>query len=155
MTGVAGHTLNDWLGAAIVGSFDRPPAGESSIPYSVVRDGSPIEVNVGAGRVDVGQALLVNWSVLVFTVVLQAIAGFVLLRRPEASAAVALSVAAVGVTGSTLPWLLGLGIRDITVGWPFLMYALTAGGLYMLLWPAIHESPRWLLVAGRKVRYTE
>ncbi len=136
VTGVAGHGLNEWLGSAIIGGFDRLPSGASSVPYSVVRDGTAVEVRVGVGRVDVGQALLANWSVLVFTVVLQAIAGFVLLRRPEASAAVALSIAAVGVTGSTLPWLLGLGIRDITEGWPFVLYALTAGGLYMLLWPA-------------------
>jgi len=40
------------------------------------------------------------------------------------------------VTGSTIPWLLGLEVSDITHGWPFLLYAATAGGLYMLLWPA-------------------
>ena len=82
------------------------------------------------GPYDVSSILVDNWSVLVFTLVFQAIAVYVLWRRPREPAAVALIVAASGVSGSTLPWLLGLQVSDLVLGWPFLLHALTAGGIY-------------------------
>lgn len=137
VTAVAGRQLAAWIDGALDPGLDRSGVGGSApIDYGVRRDGMTLEVPVALARHDVGQLLIDNWSVLLFTVVLQVVAGYVLWRRPEASAAVALVVAACGVTGSTLPWLLGLQVSDITQGWPFLLHALTAGGLYMLLWPA-------------------
>src|SRR3972149_5097372 len=115
----------DWIAAT---STARPPPPPTADGGGGVRGPPP--------RHDYTDILIDNWSVLLFTVVLQAVATYVLWRRPEESAAAALVVAACGVTGSTLPWLLGLQISDIVLGWPFLLHALTAGGLYMLLWPA-------------------
>jgi two-component system NarL family sensor kinase len=134
---VAGRSISDWLDAAPDPAVDRPASGSSGpIDYVVQRDDATVDVAVTLRRRDVGGVLLENWSVLLFIVVLQAVAAYVLWRRPVESAAVALAVAAIGVTGSTIPWLLGLEVGDITAGRPFLLYGATAAGLYMLLWPA-------------------
>ncbi len=137
ITAVAGRSLPAWLDGVLDMSLDRPSAGlQAEILYTVRRADAPVEVSVRLVPSDVTGTLLDNWSALLFTIVLQLVAGYVLWRRPEASAATALTVASVGVTGSTLPWLLGLQAIDIVRGWPFVLYLLTAGGLYMVLWPA-------------------
>ena len=136
VTAVAGRPLSLWLDGALDPRLDRSALNRSAVPYAVIRSGSREQVEVVARPSDVGGTLLEFWSAVLFTIVLQVVAGYVLLRRPDASAAAALAIAAVGVTGSTLPWMLGLEVGDIARGWPFALYALTAGGLYMLLWPA-------------------
>jgi signal transduction histidine kinase len=136
VTAVDGRPLAAWIDGALDPGFDRSAWSRPSVPYAVVRESVPIDVDVTLAHRDVGGLLVDYWSALLFTVVLQVVAAYVLWRRPAASAATALAVAAVGVTGSTIPWLLGLEIGDIVSSWPFLLYAATAGGLYMLLWPA-------------------
>lgn len=133
---VAGRPLAEWLDGSLLPTLDRSALAAPEVPYTVRRDGTVIDVAATMGRFDVRGVLGDYWSALVLIVVFQLLAGYVLWRRPEASAAVALAIAAVGITGSTIPWLLGLEVSDITGGWPFLVYAGTAGGLYMLLWPA-------------------
>ncbi len=136
VTSIAGRPLGSWLDAAGDPQVDRSSLAGPTVPYGVVRSGSPVEVAVTLAIHDVGGLLRDYGSAVVFTVVLQAVAWYVLWRRPESSAALALALATAGVTGSTLPWLLGLQAIDVARGWPFLLYAATAGGLYMLLWPA-------------------
>jgi len=136
ITAVDGRSVSAWVDAAIDPTIDRSALAGDRVTYTVLRDGALVDVPVGLAQQDPGPILLEFWSAILFVLALQALAAFVLLRRPEASAAVALAIAAVGVTGSTLPWLLGLQVSDIARGWPFLLYGVTSGGLYMLLWPA-------------------
>jgi signal transduction histidine kinase len=133
---VAGRPLADWLDGALSPTIDRAPLSAPQVPYTVRRGGQVLDVAATVGRFDVTGLLGEYWSALVLVLVFQGVAAYVLWRRPGASAAVALAIAAVAITGSTIPWLLGLEVSDITAGWPFLLYAATAGGLYMLLWPA-------------------
>ncbi|HEU4671346.1 MAG TPA: histidine kinase [Candidatus Limnocylindrales bacterium] len=136
VTAVAGRSLSEWIDRTLDMSVDRSALGLPTVAYDVRRDGRPAQVEVSSGAHDTAAVLTDYWATLLFVAVFQAIAGFVLWRRPDASAAVALAVAAVGVSASTVPWLLGLQVRDLALGSPFLLYAATAGGLYMLLWPA-------------------
>ncbi len=137
VTAVAGRPLPAWLDGVLDPGLDRPGSDlETEIPYIVRRGAATVEVSVRLVPSEVTATLLDNWSALLFTIALQLIAAYVLWRRPETPAASALAVASVGVTGSTLPWLLGSQVIDIVAGWPFVLYALTAGGLYMVLWPA-------------------
>ncbi|HEX7948745.1 MAG TPA: GAF domain-containing sensor histidine kinase [Candidatus Limnocylindrales bacterium] len=134
---VAGRPVSEWLDRVLDPGLDRSALTDlSNVAYTVRRDGATLDVAVSLEPDDVGGTLVDNWSALLFTVVLQLVAAYVLWRRPEASAASALALASVGVTGSTLPWFLGLRVSDIVAGWPFVLHALTAGGLYMILWPA-------------------
>lgn len=134
---VAGRSISDWLDRATDPTTDRAGlAASGPITYGITRAGVAEDVAITLAPRDVSSILLENWSVLVFTLGFQGIAAYVLWRRPREPAAVALIVAACGVTGSTLPWMLGLQVSDVALGWPFLLHGLTAGGIYMLLWPA-------------------
>ena len=79
---------------------------------------------------------LEGWSVVVLSIGLAAIAGFVLARRPDEPAAAALVLVACGVAGSSVPWFLGTTPSDVALGGPFLLHALLTGVLYMVTWPA-------------------
>lgn len=137
VTALGGRPLGDWIDHAADPGIDRQAfAGSAPVPYTVLRNGVVLDVPVVMGRRDVRSILADNWSAIVFTITLQVLAAYVLWRRPEASASTALMLVACGVTGSTVPWLLGLEPSDVAQGWPFLLYAATAGGIYMLLWPA-------------------
>jgi signal transduction histidine kinase len=136
ITAVDGRSVGAWIEGAIDPRMDRSALAGDRVTYTVLRDGALVDVPVRPAPQDPSPILLEFWSAILFVVVLQGLAVFVLLRRPEASASVALAIAAVGVTGSTIPWLLGLQVSDIVRGWPFALYGLTSGGLYMLLWPA-------------------
>jgi len=136
ITAVDGRSVSAWVDAAADPMLDRSALASDRVTYTVLRAGALVDVPVRLAPQDPGPTLLEFWSAILFVIVLQALAVFVLVRRPEASASVALAIAAVGVTGSTLPWLLGLQVSDIVRGWPFILYGLTSGGLYMLLWPA-------------------
>jgi signal transduction histidine kinase len=134
---VAGRSISDWLDHAADPTIDRSAlTAPGPVAYGITREGVAQDLAVSLARRDVSSILVDNWSVLVFTLVFQGVAAYILWRRPREPAAVALIVAASGVTGSTLPWLLGLQVSDLVLGWPFLLHALTAGGIYMLLWPA-------------------
>lgn len=137
VTTVAGRRLDAWLGLVLDAGLDRPGAAEgATLAYRVRRAGEEHVVPVPLARHDIGRTLLDNWSVIALTIVLQVVAAYVVWRRPQTSAAVALALVACGVTGSTLPWLLGLQVSDIVQGWPFVLHTVTTTGLYMLVWPA-------------------
>lgn len=134
---VEGRSISEWLDHAADPTIDRSGLSRPApSTYGITRDGVALDVPVTLAPHGTSGILLDNWSVIVFTLVFQALGAYVLWRRPREPAAVALMIAACGVTGSTLPWLLGLQVSDLVRGWPFLLHTLTAGGIYMLLWPA-------------------
>jgi len=132
---VAGRSMNAWLGVALDPEVARP-AGSAPIPYAVVRDGSPLAVDVAWAVPAVGATLLAGWSVILFSLGTAAIAAFVFVRRPDEPAATALVLAACGAAGSSIPWFLGTTVSDVVRGGPFVLHAVVTGPLYMLLWPA-------------------
>ena len=136
VTSIAGRPLAAWVDATLDPRLDRSALDSGPVPYAVHRAGGSLDVTVTLAPHDVTGLLFDYWSALLFTAVFGLVAAYVLWRRPAEQASVALALAAVGVTGSTVPWLLGLQAADLARGWPLLLWALTAGGLYMLLWPA-------------------
>jgi signal transduction histidine kinase len=134
---VAGRSIPDWLDHGLDLAIDRPSlqSGEK-LSYGLSGPDGARDALITLEPRDLSSILWDNWSVLLFTLVLQGVAAYVLWRRPREPAAVALTIAACGVTGSTLPWLLGLQVSDLVAGWPFLLHSITAGGVYMLLYPA-------------------
>lgn len=137
VTAVEGRSLGEWIDRAVDPSIERPGgvAGQT-VDYTVLRDGSTIRVPVALAPHDSGGILRDYWSALLLIVVLEGLAVFVLARRPDDGAAIALAVAAVGVTASTVAWMLGTQVSDIARGWPFVLYAAAVGGVYMVLFPA-------------------
>lgn len=134
---VNGRPLGQWLEGSWNPALDRAPVTDGAeVTYGLRRGDTLAEVPVTLRQRDNSAALAANWSTIVFVLVLQGIAAYVLWQRPGASAAAALMVASSAVSASTLPWLLGLQVSDIVLGWPFLLHSVATGGLYMLLWPA-------------------
>jgi signal transduction histidine kinase len=138
VTAVAGRPIETWLSAAVSpwqANVERPAAG-TPIDYQVVRDDVARTVPIRWTPASVGGTLLEGWAVVVFSLAFAGVAAFVFARRPEEPAARALMIAAGAAAGSSVPWFLGITTSDVVGGWPFLLYAIITGPLYMLLWPA-------------------
>jgi signal transduction histidine kinase len=135
VSAVAGRSLEAWLHDSPNPSVVRP-GGVRSIPYLLIRDGTPLRTDVRWSEPSIGQTLLEGWSVILFSLTFAGIAAFVFARRPDEPAATALMLAACGAAGSSVPWFLGVTVSDVVQGGTFVLYALVTGPLYMLLWPA-------------------
>jgi signal transduction histidine kinase len=155
---VAERSLEAWIRAVMDADVARPVVGP--VPYVVERDGARLSIEVAWAPPAIGGALTTGWSVLLFSVAIAGLAGYVFARRPGVPAATALMLVASGAAGSSLPWFVGVTTSDIVLGGPFLFHAVLTGGLYMLLWPAgVHlglvfptplpvlQQRRWLIPA--------
>jgi len=131
---IAGRSLASWADLLFDPSIARPTGGTTD--YLVDRDGAGQAIEVALAPPSLGSTLLEGWSVVLFSVALALVAAFVYARRPEVPAATALVLAACGAAGSSVPWFVGTTPSDIAQGWPFLLYALLTGGVYMVMWPA-------------------
>lgn len=138
VTSVAARPIESWLSGAVSpwpANVERP-AADTPIEYRIVRGGVASTVTVRWTPASVGGTLLEGWPVVLFSLAFAGVAAFVFARRPEEPAARALMIAAGAAAGSSVPWFLGITVSDVVGGWPFLLYAIITGPLYMLLWPA-------------------
>lgn len=131
---VADRSLEAWIRDVLDADTARPATGP--VPYVVERDATRVATTVEWGPPSIGGALTTGWSVLLFSIAIAGLAGYVFARRPHVPAASALVLVASGAAGSSLPWFVGVTTSDIVLSGPFLFHATLTAGLYMLLWPA-------------------
>jgi hypothetical protein len=136
VTAVQGVSMPTWVeGLSHPGSWQlRWEAGEV-IPYQVVREGHKIEAPVPLGKQPVQAILSENWSVLLFTVVFQLIAIFVLFQKPREPAAQALFIWGMA-TSHFYVWSSYLQIYDFVNGYGFWLFMIAGAILWLSAWPA-------------------
>src|SRR6476620_1577451 len=94
---VEGRSVSSWIASSVDPNAPRKPATPGTVlTYTVERNGQMIDVPVTLAQQDGWSAIRDNWSNIAFAGTLLAVALYVLLRRPELSAAVALALAATG-----------------------------------------------------------
>ena len=106
-----------------------------TIQYQVIRQGVRIDAPVLLDKQPVRAILAENWSVLLFAVVFQLVAIFVLLQKPRDPAAQALFITGM-TTGHFYVWCSFLQIYDFVNGYGFWLYMIVASILWLSTWPA-------------------
>lgn len=131
---VGGRPMEAWAQALFSGGVDRPgwQVGETAT-YTVSRDGRPLEVAVTLTGYPLGVFLRRNWGTILFALVFQVVATYVLLRRPDLPTARVLFLYASSILSATT-WSLGLQIGDILGGTGFWLFKATSLGAYVLFW---------------------
>jgi len=132
--------------------IERPEInfGES-IPYTILQNDEPLQLNVVQGRVPVQSILATHWGALLFALISQVIAIFVLIRRPGEPGALALFIWA--MSGShTYAWSFFLQSGDIVGGLGFWLFRMCTPGLWLIYWPAaLHLA----LVFPKRLKLTQ
>jgi len=118
-----------------------------------------MDLLIHLGRFPLSEVLSKTWGVILFALVSQIVAGFVLFARPDKPAARALFIWA--MAGShTYGWAVFMQLYDFHAGLGFWLFNLVTPGLWVLYWPAtlhvalvfpkplsIVKRNRWLLGA--------
>ncbi len=138
VTGVAGRSLGDWMSAILDPGFAHPDLGAmSTVEYDVLRDGQLLRLRLPLVDYPLVDVLLANWSTLLWAFSLAAVAAYLYWRRPAEAATRALLLFGIGVTASTVPWMIGLGPADIAAGGALpLLYLFATFPVYLLFWAA-------------------
>ena len=131
------------------------------VTYSVLRDGTPVDVPVTLGSYPLDAIWQEGWSTIVFALVFALIALYTALRRPGELAPLVLLLAASGILGATT-WSFGLQVSNLVGGAGFWLYKATtfvfyllfyiAGLHFALIFPRSHRflrDRRWL--SGRSI----
>ncbi|MBI2873352.1 MAG: hypothetical protein HYY00_09230 [Chloroflexi bacterium] len=131
---VEGRSMESWAQAVFSLREPRPgwKAGQT-VTYTVLRDGSPVDVKVTLGTYPLASTLAKEWGAVLFAVVFLLIAAFVFFQRPGEPAARVLLLGASGIMSATA-WSLGLHVLDVVDGTRLWLYLATTKAGYMLLW---------------------
>ncbi|MBI2918835.1 MAG: hypothetical protein HYY01_12700 [Chloroflexi bacterium] len=134
---VDGRSMESWARGVFSLLEPRPAwkAGQT-VTYTVVRDGSPVDVEVALGSYPLGATLAKEWGAVSFAVVFLSVAAFVFFKRPGDPAARVLLLGASGIMSATA-WSLGLHVLDVVDGTRLWLYKATTVAGYMLLWIAL------------------
>lgn len=106
-----------------------------TVSYGVIRGGERIDLKVKLISLPFSTILSKTWGAILFALLSQVVAGFVLFHRPNEPAARALFFWA--MSGShTIAWTLFLQINDFRTVYGFWMFHLPTSGLWLLYWAA-------------------
>ena len=128
--------------------FGAAPASDA-LRYAVDRGGERLELTVPLRPYPLGNVLLESWGTLLFCLAMLGVSVYVFALRPGVAAAGPLLLQAAGLTGSTVPWLLGFQAIDIVRGTGFWLWLAGAFAAYSIFWSAaLHLA----LVFPRRLR---
>ena len=151
---VEGSSLESWAEELVNPTLQRPSwhVGQT-ITYTVVRDGATLDVPVTLIDYPLDAIWQRGWSTILFALVFEFIALYIVLRRPSEQAPLALLLSASGILGGTT-WSFGLQVSDLVGGTGFWLYKATTFVIYMMFYIAgLHFAlifPRRLpILAGR------
>jgi len=157
---VDGRSLESWAQALLDPMAHRPTwRFGQRVTYTVVREGTQMDVPVTLGEHPLDAIWRDDWSTILFALVFELIALYIVLRRPTERAPLVLLLSASGVLSSTT-WSFGLQVSDLVGGAGFWLYKATSfvafmlfyiGGLHFaLIFPRPHASiarRAWLIRA--------
>ena len=133
---VDGKSLESWAYALTDPSINRPQWHVGQIvTYTVERGGVTMDVPVTLRPYPLDTIWQQGWSTIIFALVFAFIALYIVLRRPEERAPLALLVAAAGILGATT-WSFGLQVSDLVGGVGFWLYKATTSADFLLFYIA-------------------
>jgi two-component system, NarL family, sensor kinase len=133
---VGGIPLETWA-RGIFQRIDKRPEWTygTSVPYTVIRDGSPEEIEVVLDHYPLGTAAAKNWGSMLYAPVFLLVGAFVYARRPDVPASKALLILSFSIVSATT-WSLGLQISDFLFPTGFWLFKLTTVVCYLLFFVA-------------------
>ena len=160
ISAVDGVPMQVWLRSlGLPGSSGLSLQPGQTILYTVLRKGELLDLKIPLGTLPLAAILREHWSVILFFMVSQVVAGFVYLRRPEDLSARAFFIWA--FSGShTYTWAFFLQISDLLNPVGFWLFHLAATGLWLVFWASVvhmvfvfpkplvhlHHPRRWLVL---------
>lgn len=138
---IDGRSVESWVDALADPTVDREQWRVGQVvTYLVERNGATISVPVTLDSYPIDAIWNEGWSTIIFALVFEFIALYVVVRRPDELAPLVLLVAASGILGATT-WSFGLQVSDLTGGVGFWLYKATTSGDFLLFYIAsLHFS---------------
>jgi two-component system NarL family sensor kinase len=155
---VDGKSVESWAQALADPTTSRPQRHFGQVStYTVVRGGVTLDVPVTLGAYPMAAIWQEGWSTIVFALVFELVALYVVVRRPGDRAPLVLLVAASGILGATT-WSFGLQVGDLIGGVGFWLYKATTSVDFLLFYiatlhfalifpkryPLLQRHPWWL-----------
>lgn len=105
------------------------------VTYTVIRNGRQLEIPVKLGTFPLLSVLGQSWGTLSLSLVVEFLAIFVFLHRPEETVARTFLLSSSGLLGA-MSWSFGLQTSDLVNSLGFWLYQVTTYGAYQIFWMA-------------------
>jgi signal transduction histidine kinase len=151
VTAIAGRSVASWAETWLVTGDDVVARAGTPVQVEVVRNGSPLAVEVPLVSYPTAEMLVPSLGTLSFVFAMAAIGLAVFVIRPAVPASGALLLAGVGAAGSTVPFLLGSDPLDLATG-SFAIGLVVTSFVYLLLWAGLLD---FALVFPRPIGFVQ